>query len=287
MIYLILNLLSSLYLQSDSSLIQIDKFGNFQNASSISASREEFIFVTDIQSNQIYKFSSSGEKLQNFGGPGFGNNELNYPVSIDASNGLDVFVSDYHNNRIQRYDLKLNYIATFDFNIYNLTADASKKIYYPSGIVFLNTSEIFALADAGVYKVVKLKSLDEVSLFFGSNFGFDKLIKPKKIIKGTPLSLLILDKESDEVVLFDNYGSFIRRIENSNTSPIISIAFYYDNLYILYNQLLISYDLKKGQYLGRFTYEIIENETISDCTMLDQKYFLVLTNKQVFKFKFN
>jgi hypothetical protein len=281
---LILNFLTFISNHPDS-LNLATSFGKFQNAASISTSRDEFIFVSDIQTNQVFKYSKNGNKVQTFGGTGSGNNQLNNPVSIDASNGLDVFIADYQNNRIQRYDIKLHYVATFDFNIYNLTADISKRIYYPSGIAFLNTSEMFVLVDAGNFKVAKLRSFDEVNMLFGSTFGFDRILKPSKVIRGNALSIYILDKETDEVLNFDNYGTFISKIKNPETGPIISIAFFNDNLYIMNYKSLISYDLKKKQFGGLYSFSCDSKENVIDCTFLDKDYFLILTDKKVYKFK--
>jgi hypothetical protein len=218
LIYVLLFLVFPI-LETDS-LTLITSFGDFQAASSVSTSRDEFIFVADIQANKIYKYSENGDLLAEFGGSGFGENELNMPASIDASNGLDIFVCDYQNNRIQRYDIKLNYIATFNFNIYNLTADNSQKIYYPFGIAFLNSSEIFVLADASAYKIAKLKSLEEVSLLFGSStLGYEKVLNPQKIIRGTNLDIWVLDKDADAVLNFDNFGTYVKKIYNTENNP--------------------------------------------------------------------
>ncbi len=284
--FIILNLLALFSPRTPpDSLELISSFGKFQNAASISVSREEFIFVSDIRTNQIYKYSKSGDKLQTFGGTGSGNNQLNNPVSIDASNGLDVFVADYQNNRIQRYDIKLHYVATYNFNVYNLTADVSKTIYYPSGIAFLNTSEIFVLVDEENFKVAKLRSFDEVNMLFGSSFGFDRILKPAKIIKGSSLSIYLLDKGTDEVLNFDNYGTFVSKLKNPDTEPVISIAFYNDNLYILNHKSLISYDTKKKQFGSLYSYDCDGGDDPVDCSVLDKDFFLILTAKKVYKFK--
>lgn len=284
MIFLIFNLLTSFFLYADS-LSLVATFGKFEDAASISVSREEFIFVSDIQTDQIYKYSKDGVKLQTFGGTGSGNNQLNNPLSLDASNGLDIFVADYRNNRIQKYDIKLHYLATFDFNIYNLTADISKKIYYPSGIAFLNTSEIFVLVDAGNFKVAKLRSFNEINLLFGSTFGFDRILKPGKIIKGNSLSVYIIDTGEDEILNFDNYGTFLSRIKNPETDNIISIAFYNDNLYIMNKKSLIFYDTKKKQFSDRYNFRYGLKENVVDCTFLDKENFLILTDKKVYKYR--
>lgn len=269
------------------SLNFVDSFGKFQSASAISTSREEFIFVADKQTNQIHKYSDKGKELVVFGGAGFGNDQLNMPMAIDATNGLDVFVSDYQNNRIQRYDIKLNFIASFNFNTYNLTADNSQKIYYPYGIAFLNTSDIFILADASTYKVVKLKSLDEVTLFFGSSStGFEKVTDPRKVVRGANLDVLILDKSVDAVLDFDNYGTFVRKIENPETSTIISIAYYKNNLYILTDKSLIIYDLKSNKFSNYYVYPI-SGKGLVDLAVLNEDTILLLAKDQFYKFTIN
>lgn len=286
MLYAFLFLAISLF--PPDSLNLIDSFGKFQSAQAISTSREEFIFVTDIQTNQIHKFNTEGKEILTFGGSGFSNDELNVPMAIDASNGLDVYVCDYQNNRIQRYDLLLNFIATFNFNTYDLTSDNSRKIYYPYGIAFLNTSEIFVLADASTYKIVKLKSLDEVSLLFGSNSAeYEKIGNPQKIIRGANLDVWILDKDADAVLNYDNYGTFVKKLKNPETYPIISIAYYKNNLYILNSKSLIIYDLKKEQYGKYYKYYISGSKDIKDIAVFKEDTVLILTSGKIYKFSLN
>lgn len=266
----------------------ISSFGNFHSASSVSAAREEFVFVADDQSNQIYKFSGEGELISTFGGPGFGNNELNMPVSIDATNGLDVFICDYQNNRIQRCDIKLNYIATFSFNSYNLTSDNSKKIYYPYGIAFLNTSEIFVLVDASSYKIAKLKSLDEVSFLFGSSeLGFGRVQNPQKVVRGANLDILVNDTDADAVLNFDNYGTYIKKIKNPEQNKIISIAYYKNNLYILNEKSLIIYDLKSNKFTGYYYFSTDAPKILKDISVLKENTVLILTGTRVHKYLIN
>jgi len=263
----------------------VSQFGDFEKAASISVSREEFIFVSDVQTNKIYKYSREGIKLLSFGGTGTGTEQLNNPIAIDASNGLDVFVADCQNNRIQRYDLQLRYIATFDFNVYNLTADVRGQIYYPSGVAALTTSEIFVIVDAGNTKLAKLKSFDEISFLFGSPVGFDRVLSPRKIIKGPGLSIYVLDAQVNEVLHFDNYGTYVDRIRTPNGAPIISIAFYNDNLYILTVNSLTSYNIMKKRLDSVYLLPINKWNNIVDCAFLDNDNLLVLDYSRVSKLK--
>lgn len=268
-------------LNSADTLLILNSFGKFQNAVSITTSREEYIFVSDLDANSVYKFSRTGAQLAAFGGAGLGQNELNQPYSIDATNGLDVLVADYQNNRIKRLDINLNFILQFDFNSYNLTAESSMKIYNPSGIMTLSTGEVYVLCDASNYKAAKINDYSEVSIVFGSaNLGIEKLENPSKIVKGSQLDMWILDKKSGDLVNFNNFGVYLKRLENPDKkNPVISIANFNDNLYILQSNGLTVYDLKRGKYSMFFYIPQIKN--LTDIAVIDKSTVLLLSNDAV------
>ena len=270
-------------LSTNDSLQYIGSIGKFQNAVSISIAREEFIFVSDLQANKIYKLSASGKELASFGGSGLGQNELNQPYSIDASNGLDVIVADYQNNRIKRLDINLNYILAFDFNSYNLSAESDRKIYNPRSVLTISSGEVFVICDATNYKAAKINEYSEVSVVFGSNsIGYDKLDSPVKIVKGKQLDIWILDKKTNDLVNFNNFGVFVKKILNRENNPVISIAYFNENLFILHSNGLIIYDLKKGQYSKFYSIPAIKN--LTDISLLDKNTVLLLSKDTVHKY---
>jgi len=280
-----LYLLSTFFTFQTDSLVYKESIGDFKNAAAISSSREDLIFITDIQLNKIYKYSLTGKLLGTFGGTGFNLNSLDQPVAIDASNGLDVFVCDYQNNRIQRYDINLNLVGTFSLNSYNLTAENSGKIYYPNGIAFLNTSEVFIIADAANYKAAKLKALEEVSnLFANSNIGLERLGSPSKIVRGSNLDVWILDKDNSDIINFDNYGTYVRRLKNPDKDTVISITYNSDNLYILKSSSIAVYDLKLNKYTAYHKYDGNNLGVIKDLAVLNKNNVLILSNIKIHKY---
>jgi hypothetical protein len=274
---------------SQDSIQPVSSFGKFENGVSVSTSREEFIFVSDIGSNKVYKYSQDGTVLGSFGGSGMGINELNQPYSVDASNGLDVLIADFQNNRIKRLDINLNYIAQFDFNAYNQTADSPDKIYNPRSIASLSTGEVFVICDATNYKAAKVSDFIELKIVFGSNsLGYDRLDNPGKIVKGSQLDVWILDKGTNEILNFNNFGSYVKKITPADT--VISMAFYNDNLFILHKIGAAVYDLKKGQYTKLYTYSLKENSkdiVLTDIALLDKGTVLLLSPKTIYKYKIN
>jgi hypothetical protein len=163
-----------------------------------------------------------------------------------------------------------------------VTAISSNKIFYPSGIVFLSTSDIFVLSDASSYKIAKLKSLDEVSLLFASgNLGFDKLFDPIKIVRGSNLDIYVLDKQTNEIQNFDNYGTYIRKLQNMDTFSIQNIAYFGDKLYILKDKYLLTYDLKSQKFDNLYYLDVPGNYTFLDLAILNKNNILLLNSNKI------
>ncbi|HEY3250204.1 MAG TPA: hypothetical protein VGK25_03705 [Ignavibacteria bacterium] len=280
----ILSLLAPLFAYSQTdSLFPISYFGELTDAASISSSRGEFIFVSDISINKVFKFNKEGKLLASYGGTGLGKNELNKPVSIDASNGLDVFVSDYLNNRLIRLDNNLNFISSFDFNLYNPGVESTKKIFNPYSISYLSTGELFVLSDAGYYKIIRIKDFNNVDLYFGQ--AYDKMLNPVKITKGNSLDVWILEKSSGELMNFNNLGIFVKRIKLPESLEPISITYSEDNLIILLDSGIYNYDLSAGKFSR--SYYMQQFFQVKDITILNKETLLVLSKNRVFIYKLN
>lgn len=257
------------------------RFGNFVDAESISISRGEFIFVSDLGSNKIYKYNSEGLLIASYGGTGLGKNELNQPVSIDASNGLDVFVCDYLNNRIVRLDDKLNLISSFDFDYYNTGVGSSKKIYNPRSITSISTGELLLLCEAGNYKALRIREFSDINLYFGQSY--DRILDPKKIVKGNTLDVWVFEKSSSELLNFNNLGIFVRNVKLPETFRPISVTYAEQYLVILAENMVIYYDLVKGAYTSAYYLPRITG--LKDLVMAEKETIFVLQKHEVLKFE--
>jgi len=265
---------------SQDTLFISSSFGDFTDASSISSSRGEFIFVADAGTNKIYKYNKECKLLADYGGPGLGKYELNQPVSIDASNGLDVFIADYLNNRIVRLDYNLNFIYLFNFNLYNPLAESSKKIFNPISVALLSSDELFILCDAGNYNAVRMKEFNEIDIFFAQ--VSDKVINPIKIVRGNSLDLWILEKTSNELMNFNNLGIFVKRIKLPESLKPISLTYFDKTLLILFNTELYFYDLEKGKFDR--SYFIPELTDLKDINVMDKETIFISGKRKVYKF---
>ena len=70
-------------------------------------------YIVDETKCTVRKVSSKGDVVARIGGPGWDNDRFDQPAGIWARNGLDVFVADYGNHRIQRFDRDLSFVSSF------------------------------------------------------------------------------------------------------------------------------------------------------------------------------
>lgn len=281
-IYITIQLSFYVSAQQDSIFV-LNSFGQFSDAASISSSRGEFIFVSDMGTNKIFKYDINGAQLQTYGGTGMGKQELNQPVSIDASGGLDIFISDQLNNRIVRLDQKLNLISIYDFNLYNVQAENSKKIFNPASLITISTGELFVLCDAGNYESVRISNFNEIDLFFAQSV--DNIGEPVKIVKGNSLDIWMLDKSENQLLNFNNLGIFVKRVKLPDSFSPVSLTYISKNLVVLGKGNFYFYDVSASKFSYLYNFPSLGN--VRDISFLDDKTVLVLSKTKIFIFKLN
>lgn len=84
------------------------------------------VYVTDPDNNRVQEFTSDGTFVSKWGAAGSGAGQFNQPYGIASDGKGDMYVTDYGNNRIQRY--------FFPQNISNFTVGSSEiSITLPQG----------------------------------------------------------------------------------------------------------------------------------------------------------
>jgi DNA-binding beta-propeller fold protein YncE len=166
------------------------------------------VYVVDTGNHRIVKFDAAGNFLQTVGGFGWERRQFDRPLDATAKTGLDLFVADYNNERIERYDLKLNFISS----LYSDDAlPASLQFGFPSGVDISRHGEIF-IVDNENNRVLKLNSEGRPDLSFGDfNWGAGQLQQPVKIEVSAADQLFVSDLKANAILVFDYYGNFVAR----------------------------------------------------------------------------
>ena len=173
--------------------------------------------LVDAEKNTVRLLSKEMKRIAEIGGSGWGDDQFDHPSGVWARNGIDVFIADYGNHRIQRFDRKLAFISSFSTRD---RANADERFGYPTDVAVSRLGDLF-ICDSENARIVKVVGLSKIEKTFG---GFDagkgRLKKPNQLEIGPHDNVYVQDampdaKQGSRVVVFDNFGNFIHIIGES------------------------------------------------------------------------
>jgi hypothetical protein len=271
---------SSAYSQDSLNITYVSSFGSFIDASSIAVDPENNIYIIDRGTNKLFKYSPDLKTFTSFGGYGWSEQTFDNPVDICISFGINIYITDYNNHRIQRFDKNLNYISTYSSRN---NPDAGQNFGFPNGICISNKGELF-FGDLENKRVIKYNAFGEFEKSIGDlNAGLGKLDNPAKMRIDENDHLYVLD---DRVIkIFDRFGNFIKKIDFFNVE-VINSFFINQNLLYLVNKR----NLDVINNSGKYTYSIKinnddkEEKNFNDILINGENLFLLSSGK-VYLFK--
>ena len=167
------------------------------------------IYISDTENNRILKFNSDGKLIKSIGGFGWEKEQFYTPHDICAGSALDVFVADYNNHRIQRYDKDLNYI----FSLYSdENWEEAFQFAYPKSVAVSIHGDLFII-DGENTRLLKLNSFGEPEMSFGDfSEGKGRLIDPVQITMSPKDRMYVSDGGVNKIVVFDYFGNYLSEI---------------------------------------------------------------------------
>lgn len=275
---LILNTLFCFSQSHEIRLINIDSL--LHNPIAFSIDKEENIYLLSSQENALIKIDRQGKVLKRIGGLGWGTLNFDKPIAVDISDGLNVFVSDFYNNRIQRFNKNLEYINTLSPTAEENTAH---QFRYPTQIGVDRFSNLFVY-DSENGRFLKYNSNNKVERIFGGyESGEARLFNPIKLVIDKKNNLYILD--NNKINIYDNWGTFLKEIKNVSSYRINTFTVDDEIIYITNLNELIKID-NNGNVLQK--YDINEYlHTNEELELLDienqDDYLYLLTTKYFIK----
>jgi hypothetical protein len=222
-------------------------FGEFKNAQSISVDPGGMIYIADAGDHKIKEFTSEGKMLLEVGGYGWGSLEFDQPVDICALFGIDIYVSDFGNHRVQRFDRNLTYVSTFATR--NDPVEGI-RFGYPSGVTISRLGDLY-ISDGENHRVLKVNSFSSVERTFG---GFDagkgRLVQPGQI--EVDEDNLVYVSDGIRVVVYDSFGNFVRIVGEGALDSLRGICLSEKTLLAVSGSKLFVFD-EKGERHLRFS----------------------------------
>ena len=269
---ILLLFLNFLIAGSDSLLVKSREVADFTNAVSVTTDGKENIYVLDAGTNQIVKFDNKLNYLKRNGKQGWDEGQFDSPTCIDGSSGLDIFVTNGKNKRVQRLDLELNPISILKTNLPDFTADY--QFNTPVATLVLNSRELYVI-DGDNNRIVIYKDGRNPSGIFGDySSGKGQLSRPVKILKDGKNFIYVLDKELKTIFRFDNLGNYINRLTIENLE---SFTISGNTLYMFNGKEILIYDLERNTVTDtKILPGKISKKKFRDILVLNSKKYLLL-----------
>jgi hypothetical protein len=194
----------------DTSITEVQTVGSFQQASRVTINPQGWMYVTDVARNLVLRLKGDGSTSISVGGYGWTSTTFDKPTGL-TTDGLNLYVSDYGNHRLQRFDSNLNFISSF------ATRDTSfveARFGYPLGVALSRLGDLFVL-DGDNLRVVKFAGDVRYERSFGDiDDQRSRLRSPLKILVGPNDHVFVL--EPDRLLEFDYFGHYLRTIGENN-----------------------------------------------------------------------
>ncbi len=174
------------------------------NGTSLDVDLHGRILVLDSRECTLKSWDLDHQSKASIGGPGWENGRFDQPAGVWAKNGLDVYVADYGNHRIQRFDRTLSFVSALS------TRDAEEqwtRFGYPTDITLSRLGSLF-ICDSENGRIVKVDAANRVETAFGGfGGGAGRLQHPVQVECGPNDWIYVLDPP--RVVVFDSFGNFL------------------------------------------------------------------------------
>jgi DNA-binding beta-propeller fold protein YncE len=247
--------------------------GSFNNASVFCLDPMDNIFVIEGENHTLLKLSSTGDSLAQIGGYGWAQIAFEQAVDIIAPNGLDVYVTDYGNHRIQRFDHNLNFISSLSMRDDD---NMNRRFGYPRSAALSRQGALF-IVDGENTRILKVFNDRKVErIFAGLDAGSGRLHSPTRVRVDNSDRVYVQDE--NHLVVFDVFGNYIRTIGSGLFLQMRTFTVNSNQLYIL-DSCSVFVLKADGTVENRIEISLAEESThncaVVDLAVQDNRLFLL------------
>jgi len=165
------------------------------------------IYLLDSDRNTLLLYDRTGIAQRAVGGSGWLDGQFDRPSAVWARNGIDVFVADYGNHRIERFDRTLSFVSSLSTRE---SGNPDGRFGYPTDIAISRMGELY-ICDSENGRVVKVDRFNRVERAFGGfGAGKGRLNAPTRIEIGPKDAVYVLD--GTRIAVFDAFGNYLRDV---------------------------------------------------------------------------
>lgn len=192
---------------------QPSELSRLQKPESFSVSLTGDLYIADTGNHRIVKLDPRGVYVNHVGGFGWQARQFDMPVDIACPDALNIYVADYNNQRIERYDKYLEYLSSLGRSkVTELSSDQTRRTFEigsPAGVAVSSQGDLFC-SDGERLLMRKFNRFGSLETEFGGfSEGRGRLERPTRLCV-TRQWVYVAD--GGRIVQFDYYGNFVSEI---------------------------------------------------------------------------
>lgn len=242
----------------------------FGDARALSIDPFGLVYVADAARHVVVKLRPSGAVDAVLGGPGSRAGEFDGPSGVDATNGLILIVADANNRRLQRFSRSHAFLGSVPLTS-SSERDRDARITYrrdeggidgfgsgrPGAVVTSDTRETYAV-DIDRNIVLKWdEDLRRTSVIGGAGAGPGTLAEPVDLAVGPRSQLFVADRRRGAVIVFDEFGNYLRSIGPRMLSDVRAVAIAGNEVLVLGTDRMVRFDME-GAFIGSMALHLEE-----------------------------
>ena len=162
------------------------------------------VFVLDRERGTLTLYDPALKAMATVGGQGWEGGSFDQPAGIWAKNGLDIYVADFGNHRIQRFDRTLTYVSSLSSRT---TDDNAISFGYPADVTVSRFGTLY-ICDTENNRIVKVDASNRMEGSFGGfGGGAGKLDHPVQVEMGPGDQVYVLDPP--RILVYDLFGNYL------------------------------------------------------------------------------
>jgi RHS repeat-associated protein len=196
------------------------------------------LYMTDLEKDKVSSWAppEAGAAHLNyasqFGSEGFGGGQFKAPVDSAIDGEGNIWVTDYGNDRVQKFSPKGAFIASYGPHV----GSGNGEFNQPTGIDINQSTGNVYISDLGNHRIQELSSTGAFIRTFGTE-GEGKLAEPMNLAIDSAGNVWVPDLSQDRVAEFSSTGTFIAAYGKEGTGQLqfkhpAAIAVSGENIYV-------------------------------------------------------
>lgn len=162
------------------------------------------VYLLDRERGTLTMYDTAFTVLATAGGPGWEGGSFDQPAGLWARNGLDIYVADFGNHRIQRFDRTLTFVSSLS----SRPADGDAITFgYPADVTVSRFGTLY-ICDTENNRIIQVDASNRLAGAFGGfGGGAGTLAHPEQVAMGPGDQVYVLDPP--RILVYDQFGNFL------------------------------------------------------------------------------